>query len=109
MISDEQKAAIKSVIQESVTSRYFGAYTAGIGANIHLGEKKARAAARAAGCTAMKHGEEDLSRDGDEFAAACQMSFDAIMNRIIPRMEQAPANLIVPARLAQNGNGKLVH
>lgn len=104
MITPEQKAAIKNMIQQSRTSQYMAGYLACLGANMDLGEKKARKLAREAGRCAMVNADNDLAADHEAFAAACQESYDEAMLAIAGGIEKPKPSLLVPERFA-NGNG----
>jgi hypothetical protein len=102
MISKEQKEIIKEAIQDSMTEKYMAAYTAGLGANIGLGEKKARILARAAGCLAIRHCEEDINSDQSTFAATCQAEYDKVMIEVCSKIETIDSGLILPNHIAHN-------
>lgn len=106
MLDDRQKAFIRQQIADSRTQQYLSAYLSGIGANIHVGEKRARKLAREAGCCALKYALADLAADHEEFARACQFSFDTIMNEVIEEAKQQPQSLLVPDHCIVGANGK---
>ena len=114
MLDDRKKAFIRQQIAEDRTQQYLSAYLSGIGANIHVGEKRARKLAREAGCCALKYALADLAADHEEFARACQFSFDTVMNEVIQDAmnkaieevkEKAPS-LLVPDHCIVGANGK---
>lgn len=107
MLNSEQVQGIKSAIQQAKTQQYMSAYLSGIGANIHLGEKRARTLARQAGVLAMFHAEQDLAHDAEPFAAACQEHYEEIMEAMLEKIEPSAPSLLVPERFANN-NGKAI-
>lgn len=106
MISQAQTEAIKETIQGATTEKYMAAYCAGIGANIHLGEQKARIRARKAAIAAIQHADEDINLDQKEFAVVCQSEYDRVMLMICSNLERQvdvpQSGLILPAHITKN-------
>lgn len=87
------------------SQQYISAYLAAIGANIHVGEKRARKLARQAGCCAIRHVQEDMALDYESIDAACQETFEAIQEQILKHKEAEAAKILVPDHHTKGNNG----
>ena len=98
-MNDEHKAAICHQIEQANQQRYMGSYLAALGANIHVGEKRARKLARDAGCLALTCAVPDFEKDIKKFSEACSKMFIELMEA----HAESESSIITPETPA-NGN-----
>lgn len=105
MISDEQKEAMRDQCISAVSQQFTSAYLSAIGANIHLGEKRARKLACDAGVLAIRSVEQDIVASKELIMEQAQEMYVVFMHGIMSHMEQQQKpGILVPEHHAK-GNG----
>lgn len=104
-MTNEQRIMLIEQIKHSRSQQYLSAYLAAIGANIHVGEKRARKLAREAGCVALKHAASDMELDHEAFSKACQTVFNEALEAFENEQQSESSNILVPEHYAKGNNG----